>query len=93
MNPTHGRMPRSVMAAPQVIRSVRQCVIDVLGLDDVDLHDGTTLLELGAQSLQFLEISLRLESMFGVSIDRRLAVPGRQTLMDLVAAVSAAEAP
>ena len=40
----------------------------------------SSLVELGAQSLDFLEVVFRLEVAFGVQLPRRYAVPGKHTV-------------
>jgi acyl carrier protein len=54
-----------------VFAKVRSCIADALGLDDDEVAYGSRLIgDLGAESLDFLDIAFRLEREFDVRIPR-----------------------
>jgi acyl carrier protein len=64
-------------------------VADVLDLGPRDLADDAVLLELGAESLMFVEIVLKLERAYAIRIERSYALPSARTVGDYVALVRA----
>jgi acyl carrier protein len=67
--------------------TVAGIVADVLDIDPCDIGDNATLLELGAESLMFVEIVLKLESLYGIHIERSYALPNAHTVADYIKAV------
>jgi acyl carrier protein len=77
-----------VAAAEDGVRAaVIDCVADVLAVEPDELQPDSVLLELGAQSLDFLAIAYRLGRLFDVRVPRVYAVPGAHTTETLVQAV------
>ena len=55
----------------EVYDKVRDVLIDALGLDDDEVTEGATLIgDLGAESIDFLDIVFRLEKEFDIKIPR-----------------------
>jgi len=55
----------------EVFAKVQTALIDALGVDDDEVKPGATLVgDLGAESIDFLDIVFRLEKAFGISIPR-----------------------
>jgi len=55
----------------EVFAKVQTALIDALGVDDDEVTPGATLVgDLGAESIDFLDIVFRLEKAFGISIPR-----------------------
>ena len=55
----------------EVFAIVRSCFAEALGLDDDEVTlDATVIEDLGAESLDFLDIAFRLEEAFGIKIPR-----------------------
>lgn len=68
------------------------CVAEALKVETTLVTGDRTLLELGAQSFDFMKILFRLEKVFAVRLPRSLAVPGHQAVSAYVAAVRDASA-
>jgi len=55
----------------EIFEKVQSALIDALGVDDEEVTPGATLVgDLGAESIDFLDIVFRLEKAFGISIPR-----------------------
>ena len=55
----------------EIFEKVQTALIDALGVDDDEVVPGATLVgDLGAESIDFLDIVFRLEKAFGISIPR-----------------------
>jgi acyl carrier protein len=55
----------------EVFDKVREALVDALGVDDDEVTEGATMVgDLGAESIDFLEIMFKLEKAFGISISR-----------------------
>jgi len=55
----------------EVFEKVQAALIEALGVDDDEVTPGATLVgDLGAESIDFLDIVFRLEKAFGISIPR-----------------------
>ena len=55
----------------EVFAIVRNCFAEALGLDDDEVElDSLVIEDLGAESLDFLDIAFRLEEAFGIKIPR-----------------------
>jgi len=58
-------------ARPEIWRGVRDAFTEALGLDDDEVSlDQTVIEDLGAESLDFLDIAFRLERTFDIRIPR-----------------------
>lgn len=75
-------------ATADVAAMVRQSIADVLAIDAAAIKDDQTLLALGAQSFDFVDVILRIEEQLGVAIPRSYAIPADYSVGDLVAAVA-----
>jgi len=69
------------MARDEVFGQVREVLVDALGVDDDEVTGQATLMgDLGAESIDFLDIVFRLEKQFGIKIPREELFPA-ETLM------------
>jgi acyl carrier protein len=58
-------------SSEEIFEKVREALIDALGVDDDEVTPEATLVgDLGAESIDFLDIVFRLEKTFGISIPR-----------------------
>jgi len=59
------------MPASDVFDRVRDTLVDALGVDEDEVTEGATLVgDLGAESIDFLDIIFRLEKNFNIKIPR-----------------------
>lgn len=59
------------MSREEILRSVRETLVDALGVDDEEVTEQATLMgDLGAESIDFLDIVFRLEKAFNIKIPR-----------------------
>ena len=59
------------MTEEEIFRKVRETLVEALGLDDDEVTPEATLTgDLGAESIDFLDIVFRLEKSFGIKIPR-----------------------
>ena len=59
------------MTRDEIYKKVTDVLVDALGVDDVEVTPEATLREdLGAESIDFLDIVFRLEKAFGIKIPR-----------------------
>jgi acyl carrier protein len=64
------------MNKDQVLEQVRTVMVDALGVDDDEVKPEATLMgDLGAESIDFLDIVFRLEKAFGIKIPREELFP------------------
>ena len=55
----------------EVFGKVREALVDALGVDDDEVTEEATMVgDLGAESIDFLDIVFKLEKSFGISIPR-----------------------
>lgn len=60
-----------VMTHDDIYKKVQEVLVDALGVDDEDVTPAATLRgDLGAESIDFLDIVFRLEKAFGIKIPR-----------------------
>lgn len=60
----------------QVFDKVRNALVDALGVDEEEVTEDATLVgDLGAESIDFLDIVFRLEKAFGIEIPRSELLP------------------
>jgi acyl carrier protein len=60
----------------EVLEKVTAALVDALGVDDEDVTpDATMVGDLGAESIDFLDIVFRLEKSFGIEIPRSELFP------------------
>jgi len=59
------------MSREDIFKQVQETLIDALGVDDDEVTEGATLTgDLGAESIDFLDIVFRLEKSFNIKIPR-----------------------
>jgi acyl carrier protein len=69
-------------AKEQVFEKVREVLVDALGVDEEEVVGKATLMgDLGAESIDFLDIVFRLEKAFGIKVPREELFPV-ETLMN-----------
>jgi acyl carrier protein len=65
----------------EIFNQVREVLVDALGLDDDDVTEGATLMgDLGAESIDFLDIVFRLEKAFGIKVPREELFPAEAVM-------------
>ena len=70
------------MSRDEIFGQVQKVLVDALGVDDDEVTAEATLMgDLGAESIDFLDIVFRLEKAFGVKIPREELFPA-ETLMN-----------
>lgn len=70
------------MNRDQVLEQVKTVMVDALGVDEEEVKPQATLMgDLGAESIDFLDIVFRLEKAFGIKIPREELFPA-ETLMN-----------
>jgi acyl carrier protein len=61
----------SVTSNPEIFSKVQEALVDALGVDEDEVKPTATLKgDLGAESIDFLDIVFRLEKAFGIKIER-----------------------
>jgi acyl carrier protein len=66
----------------QVFEKVREVLVEALGVDEEEVTGKATLMgDLGAESIDFLDIVFRLEKAFGIKVPREELFPV-ETLMN-----------
>jgi acyl carrier protein len=66
----------------EIFEQVQEVLIDALGVDEDEVEESATLMgDLGAESIDFLDIVFRLEKAFGIKIPREELFPA-ETLMN-----------
>jgi len=69
------------MSRDEVFGQVREVLVDALGLDDDEVTEEATLMgDLGAESIDFLDIVFRLEKAFGIKVPREELFPADSAL-------------
>ena len=65
----------------EVFQQVQEVLIEALGVDDDEVTDDATLMgDLGAESIDFLDIVFRLEKTFDVKIPREELFPAESLM-------------
>jgi acyl carrier protein len=65
----------------EIIEQVQEVMIDALGVDDDEVKIEATLMgDLGAESIDFLDIVFRLEKAFGIKIPREELFPAEDLM-------------
>lgn len=61
---------------PEIFEKVKEQLIEALGVDDDEVTEEATMVgDLGAESIDFLDIVFKLEKAFGISIPREELFP------------------
>jgi acyl carrier protein len=64
------------MTREEICEKVTETLVDALGVDEEEVTDEATLMgDLGAESIDFLDIVFRLEKAFGIKIPREELFP------------------
>lgn len=67
----------------EVFEKIKEELIDALGVDDDEIETTSTLMgDLGAESIDFLDIIFRLEKAFDIKIPREEIFPDESLLSD-----------
>lgn len=69
------------MSREQIFGEVQEVLVDALGVDDDEVKAEATLMgDLGAESIDFLDIVFRLEKAFGIKIPREELFPAESLM-------------
>ena len=69
------------MSWNEIFSEVKEVLVDALGLDDDEVTESATLMgDLGAESIDFLDIVFRLEKSFGIKIPREELFPAESLM-------------
>ena len=69
------------MSRDKIFGQVQEVLVDALGVDDEEVKAEATLMgDLGAESIDFLDIVFRLEKAFGIKIPREELFPAESLL-------------
>ncbi|HDS83644.1 MAG TPA: acyl carrier protein [Phycisphaerales bacterium] len=69
------------MSREEIYEQVKEALVDALGLDDEDITPEATLMgDLGAESIDFLDIVFRLEKAFNIKVPREELFPAEGVL-------------
>ena len=69
------------MTREQILQEVQGVLVDALGVDEDEVTpDSTLMADLGAESIDFLDIVFRLEKAFGIKIPREELFPAENLL-------------
>lgn len=64
------------MSREEILEQIREILVDALGVDDDEVSESATLMgDLGAESIDFLDIVFRMEKTFDIKIPRGELVP------------------
>ena len=67
----------------EILRQVQEILVDALGVDDDEVTAEATLMgDLGAESIDFLDIVFRLEKAFEIKIPREELFPAESLMND-----------
>ena len=71
------------MSREEIFQQVQEILVDALGVDDDEVSAEATLMgDLGAESIDFLDIVFRLEKAFGIKIPREELFPAENLMND-----------
>jgi acyl carrier protein len=69
------------MSRDEIYLGVKEVMVDALGVDDDEVTAEATLMgDLGAESIDFLDIVFRLEKAFGIKIPREELFPAESMM-------------
>jgi acyl carrier protein len=64
------------LSRPEIMAKVRQTLVEALSVEDDEVTEDATLTsDLGAESIDFLDIVFRLEKSFGIKIPQEELIP------------------
>lgn len=71
------------MSRDEILQQVQEVLVDALGVDDDEVTTEATLMgDLGAESIDFLDIVFRLEKTFAIKIPREELFPAENLMND-----------
>ena len=69
------------MSRDEILQEVQEVMVDALGVDDDEVTPGSTLMgDLGAESIDFLDIVFRLEKTFNIKVPREELFPAESLM-------------
>jgi acyl carrier protein len=69
------------MSREDIFEKVQEVLVDALGLDEDEVTESATLMgDLGAESIDFLDIVFRLEKAFNIKVPREELFPAEAVL-------------
>jgi len=69
------------MSRDEIFQEVKEVLVDALGVDNDEVATQATLMgDLGAESIDFLDIVFRLEKAFGIKIPREELFPAESLM-------------
>ncbi len=69
------------MSHNEIFQKVQEVLVDALGVDEEEVTPEATLMgDLGAESIDFLDIVFRLEKAFGIKVPREELFPAEELL-------------
>jgi len=69
------------MSRDEIFQEVQEVLVNALGVDDDEVKTEATLMgDLGAESIDFLDIVFRLEKAFGIKIPREELFPAESLM-------------
>jgi acyl carrier protein len=69
------------MSREEIFQKVKEILVDALGVDDEEITSQAALMrDLGAESIDFLDIVFRLEKAFGIKIPREELFPAENLM-------------
>ena len=70
------------MSRDEIFEQVQEVLVDALGLDEDEITPESTLMgDLGAESIDFLDIVFRLEKAFSIKVPREELFPDRKSVV------------
>ena len=73
-----------------LVSEIRACIAELLDISTELVVPGVSLLDLGAQSFDFVQLVFKLERAYGIEISRSYTIPDMHTLDTYVQIVAAA---
>ncbi len=68
-------MSQNIITEEKVFTELKKAIVETLRVDENSIHPGTSLInDLGAESLDFLDINYRLEQAFGIKMARHFVL-------------------
>ena len=69
------------MSRDEIFSQIQEVLVDALGVDDDEVTSDATLMgDLGAESIDFLDIVFRLEKAFGIKVPREELFPAESVM-------------
>ncbi len=69
------------MTRDEIFKKIQEVLVDALGVDEEEVTESATLMgDLGAESIDFLDVVFRLEKAFGIKIAREELFPAESLM-------------